>query len=107
MQNPDNTVDVLRRLKALGIKIAIDDFGIGHSSLSYLQRLPIDILKIDRSFVHGLPDNESDASIAKAIITMAHSLGLSVIAEGVEQRRQLEFLAAHDCDELQGYLLSE
>jgi EAL domain-containing protein (putative c-di-GMP-specific phosphodiesterase class I) len=106
MQNTEETIDALTKIKALGIKIAIDDFGTGYSSLSYLTRLPLDVLKIDRSFVTGLPDNRNDASIARAIITMAHSLGLNVIAEGVEHERQLDFLAQNDCDEVQGYLLS-
>jgi diguanylate cyclase (GGDEF)-like protein/PAS domain S-box-containing protein len=106
MQNAEDTIKCLHRLKELGVKIAIDDFGTGHSSLSYLTRLPVDVLKIDRSFVTGLPDNRNDASIAKAIITMAHSLFLKVIAEGVEDERQLEFLSDNECDEVQGYLLS-
>ncbi|MGZ9078938.1 MAG: putative bifunctional diguanylate cyclase/phosphodiesterase [Burkholderiales bacterium] len=106
MQNAEETIAVLGKLKALGVRIAIDDFGTGHSSLSYLKRLPIDVLKIDRSFITGLPDNENDASITKAIITMAHSLGLKVIAEGVEHERQLDFLAQNGCDEVQGYLFS-
>jgi diguanylate cyclase (GGDEF)-like protein/PAS domain S-box-containing protein len=106
MQNADDAIVVMRRLKALGVRIAIDDFGTGHSSLSYLKRLPIDLLKIDRSFVTGLPATEDDASITKAIITMAHSLGLKVIAEGVENPQQLAFLAANACDEVQGYLFS-
>jgi len=93
MQNTAETIDALTRIKALGIKIAIDDFGTGYSSLNYLTRLPLDVLKIDRSFVTGLPDNRNDASIAKAIITMAHSLGLNVVAEGVEDQRQFDFLA--------------
>ena len=106
MQNPEETIKAIYKLKELGVKIAIDDFGTGHSSLSYLNRLPIDVLKIDRSFVTGLPENGSDVSIAKAIITMAHSLSMKVIAEGVEHERQLAFLAENDCDEVQGYLLS-
>jgi len=106
MQNADEAIVAMGRLKALGVRIAIDDFGTGHSSLSYLKRLPIDVLKIDRSFVTGLPATENDASITKAIITMAHSLGLKVIAEGVENRQQLAFLAENGCDEVQGYLLS-
>jgi diguanylate cyclase (GGDEF)-like protein/PAS domain S-box-containing protein len=106
MQNADEAIVAMGRLKALGVRIAIDDFGMGHSSLSYLKRLPIDVLKIDRSFVTGLPATENDASITKAIITMAHSLGLKVIAEGVENPQQLAFLAENGCDEVQGYLFS-
>ena len=96
----------LSELRGDGLRIAIDDFGTGYSSLSYLTQLPIDVLKIDRSFVTGLPASRNDASIAKAIITMAHSLFLKVIAEGVEHKHQLEFLADNDCDEVQGYLLA-
>src|SRR5215213_9714080 len=90
---------------ALGVTVALHHFGTGRAALSDLQRLPIDVLKIDRSFVAGLPDNEHDISMVKAIITMAHSLGLKVIAEGVEQERQIAFLAENGCDELQGFLL--
>ncbi len=97
---------MLQDLKALGVRIAIDDFGTGYSSLSYLKRFPIDSLKIDRSFVTELPDNVGDASIAKAVITMAHTLGLNVVVEGVEKETQLEFLAANGCDEMQGYYFS-
>ncbi len=82
----------------------MDDFGTGYSSLNYLKQFPIDILKIDRSFVDGLPHGEQDAQIARAIIAMAHSLNLSVIAEGVEEPAQLEFLRLHGCDEVQGFL---
>ena len=83
----------------------MDDFGTGYSSLNYLKQFPIDVLKIDRSFVDGLPDGEQDAQIARAIIAMAHSLNMMVIAEGVESHAQLEFLREHGCDEVQGYLL--
>jgi EAL domain-containing protein (putative c-di-GMP-specific phosphodiesterase class I) len=97
---------VLHDLKALGVRIAIDDFGTGYSSLNYLKRFPVDSLKIDRSFITGLPGDHNDVSIAKAVITMAHALRLKVVAEGVETEAQLEFLAANACDELQGYYLS-
>ena len=88
------------------MRIAIDDFGTGYSSLSYLKRFPIDSLKIDRSFVTDLPGDQDDASIAQAVITMAHALRLKVVAEGVENEAQLEFLAANGCDEMQGYYFS-
>jgi len=106
MKSPERTMSLLRRLKSRGVRIAIDDFGTGYSSLSYLKRFPVDTLKLDRSFVKGLPENTEDASISRAVITMAHSLGLEVVAEGVETVAQRQFLAAHGCDEVQGYLLS-
>ncbi len=105
MGNADDTLLTLAQLKQLGLCIAVDDFGTGYSSLNYLKQFPIDVLKIDRSFVDGLPDGEQDAQIARAIIAMAHSLNLKVIAEGVETQAQLDFLRQHDCDEVQGFLL--
>ncbi|WP_372875051.1 EAL domain-containing protein [Pseudomonas sp.] len=105
MQDVASALCTLNDLKSLGLCIAIDDFGTGYSSLNYLKQFPIDVLKIDRSFVDGVPEGEQDAQIARAIIAMAHSLNLSVIAEGVETQAQLDFLRIHDCDEVQGYLL--
>ena len=107
MQRPEEVIAMLHKLKARGITVAIDDFGTGYSSLAYLKRLPVDALKLDRSFVTGLPDDAEDVSIARAIIGMAHSLGLKVIAEGVETEAQRAFLAAWKCDQLQGYLLAK
>jgi diguanylate cyclase (GGDEF)-like protein/PAS domain S-box-containing protein len=101
----DHTRATLEKLKALGLTIVIDDFGTGKAALGDLQRLPIDALKIDSSFVSGLPENTEHATMAKAIITMAHSLGLRVVAEGVEDEAQVAFLAENGCDEMQGYLL--
>lgn len=106
MNNAEGAIAALKKLKALGVRIAIDDFGTGYSSLSYLTRFPIDSLKIDRSFVIDLPDSREGASIARAVITMAHALGLKVIAEGVETLAQLEFLTENACDEVQGYYCS-
>jgi len=103
MQNFDDAIAKLKKLHKLGIHIAIDDFGTGHSSLAYLKRLPVDKLKIDRSFIEDLPDNEEDAAIVKAIIALAQTLGLDIIAEGVESREQKEFLIANGCDLIQGY----
>ncbi len=104
MRDVDEAMQILDGLKVLGLSIAVDDFGTGYSSLNYLKQFPIDVLKIDRTFVDGLPEGEQDAQIARAIIAMAHSLNLAVIAEGVETHEQLEFLREHGCDEVQGYL---
>ncbi|MYN00781.1 EAL domain-containing protein [Pseudoduganella sp. DS3] len=106
MSNAERTIQVLTVLKDLGIKVAIDDFGTGYSSLAYLQRFPIDKLKIDIAFVRDITTNPNDAAIALAIISMAHSLKLRVIAEGVETRPQLEYLRRNRCDEIQGYFFS-
>lgn len=106
MMNTESAVTTLRKLQALGIRIAIDDFGTGYSSLNYLKNLPIDTLKIDRSFVSDAATNPVDAAIVQAIITLAHSLNLKVKAEGVETQEQLDFLRLLRCDEIQGYLLS-
>ena len=103
MTNAERTIDVLERLKALGIRIAIDDFGTGYSSLAYLKRFPIDKLKIDIAFVRDIVTNPDDAAIALAIISMAHSLHMQVIAEGVETRAQMAYLRRHRCDEIQGF----
>jgi diguanylate cyclase (GGDEF)-like protein len=104
--HPERAVATLEKLKQMGVSITIDDFGTGYSSLSYLTRLPIQGIKIDQRFVHGLEQNRSDAAIAQAIIALSHSIGLRVIAEGIETVAQFEFLKSHGCEEAQGYLIS-
>ncbi|MET0963632.1 MAG: EAL domain-containing protein [Noviherbaspirillum sp.] len=106
MTDIDRAIEVLHALRALGVKLSIDDFGTGYSSLSYLKQFPIDMLKIDQSFVRQISSNCNDAAIPNAIISMAHSLGIRVIAEGVETDTQCEILAQNLCDEIQGYLFS-
>ncbi|MFC5300380.1 putative bifunctional diguanylate cyclase/phosphodiesterase [Azospira restricta] len=106
MHDVDNAIAMLRELKQLGVDLALDDFGTGYSSLSYLKRFPIDALKIDRSFVRDIDSEADDAAIAHAVIAMAHSLGLRVIAEGVENEAQLELLRRYGCDDFQGFLFS-
>ncbi|HEX6086413.1 MAG TPA: EAL domain-containing protein [Thermoanaerobaculia bacterium] len=106
MHNPETSIRVLYELKKLGLRISLDDFGTGHSSLSYLKRFPVDTLKIDQSFVQDTTSDPDAAAIVTAIIAMAHSLRLKVIAEGVEYTEQLHFLRRHDCDQLQGYLIT-
>jgi diguanylate cyclase (GGDEF)-like protein len=108
MEDTVHVAKVLNNIKEIGVEyIDIDDFGTGYSSLSYLKNLPISTVKIDQSFVRDLPDDKEDASISRAIIAMAHSLDLRVIAEGVENQQQLDFLRDLDCDEIQGYLISK
>jgi diguanylate cyclase (GGDEF)-like protein len=106
MQNAENTIFTLRELKELGVRIAMDDFGTGYSSLNYLKRFPIDTLKLDQSFVRDVMTDARDAAIVGAVITMAHSLGLKVIGEGVESPGQHEYLRREGCDYVQGYLFS-
>lgn len=106
MLNAESTIHTLLELKNIGVRISMDDFGTGYSSLSYLKRFPIDTLKLDQSFVRDVVDNDQDAAIVTAVITMAHCLKLEVVAEGVETRRQLEFFRERKCDKTQGYLFS-
>lgn len=105
MDNPEQAVHLLCALKAMGCHLSIDDFGTGYSSLAQLKRFPVDCLKIDRSFIQDLPGDADDAAIPRAVLAMAHSLKLRVVAEGVETAEQLQFLREHDCDDVQGFLL--
>jgi diguanylate cyclase (GGDEF)-like protein/PAS domain S-box-containing protein len=107
MRDPESSVRLLHGLKAMGIRLSIDDFGTGYSSLAYLKRFPLDSLKIDRAFINDLPADSDDAAITQAIIGMAHSLRLTVIAEGVETEEQLHFLGVNGCDEMQGFYVSK
>lgn len=106
LDNVDNVIEIFRQLDELGVRLAIDDFGTGFSSLSYLKRFPVDCVKIDQSFIRELPENGDDAAITRAIIALAHSLELQVVAEGVETQEQMDFLKAQHCDAIQGYLIS-
>jgi EAL domain-containing protein (putative c-di-GMP-specific phosphodiesterase class I) len=105
MVHAERTMLLLRTLKHMGVHLSMDDFGTGYSSLGYLKQFPIDTLKIDKSFVRDLTTDPNDAAIAEAVIALAHSLNLSVTAEGVETEAQLSFLKARRCDEVQGYLI--
>ena len=107
MPDPEQAVKLLRKLKAIGVRLTIDDFGTGYSSLAYLKRLPIDCVKIDASFVRGVPVDASDVAITDTILAMSRSLGLKVVAEGVETLEQMRFLERRGCDEMQGYYFSK
>ncbi len=106
MHNAERAVEVLARIKALGVRLAIDDFGTGYSSLAHLKRFPIDTLKVDRSFIREVPSDPEDRAITEAIIAMGKTLSLTVVAEGVETPEQQAFLSQHACDEMQGYYFS-
>jgi PAS domain S-box-containing protein len=107
MRNLESASVVLRALSTMGVRIAVDDFGTGYSNLNYLKRFPIDTLKLDKSFVHDIPESAKVATIVRSVIRMAQNLNLTVVAEGVENRQQLKFLQAHDCSEGQGYYFSK
>jgi EAL domain-containing protein (putative c-di-GMP-specific phosphodiesterase class I) len=106
MKEAETTANALQNLKAFGVQISMDDFGTGYSSLAYLKRFPLDVIKIDRTFIRDVTTDPDDATIAVAMIKLAHSLGLKVVAEGVETRAQLDFLIKHGCDEMQGFYFS-
>jgi EAL domain-containing protein (putative c-di-GMP-specific phosphodiesterase class I) len=106
LDNVESVITTFQQLRDLGVKLAIDDFGTGYSSLSYLKRFPVDYVKIDQTFIRDLALGGEDAAITRAIIVMAHSMELKVVAEGVETQAQMDFLKAHHCDEIQGYLIS-
>ena len=107
MNDPERAIITLNQINKLGIELAIDDFGTGYSSLSYLKRLPIDKLKIDQSFIKDLPSEDEDVGITKAVISLANSLNLKVIAEGVETQEQKDFLVENGCNNIQGYFYSK
>ena len=106
MSQTEEALDVLHKLKQMGVQLAIDDFGTGYSSLSYLKRLPLNTLKIDQSFIRGLPDDVDDVAIVRAIIALGRSMQLTIIAEGVETQAQQDFLAKEGCEQIQGYIVS-
>jgi EAL domain-containing protein (putative c-di-GMP-specific phosphodiesterase class I) len=106
MQNVDGVIAAMQQLKDGGVRLSIDDFGTGYSSLSYLRRFPLDYLKIDRSFVRDMLHDKPGEAIVRSMITLGHSLGCRIIAEGVETRDQLGYLTREGCDEIQGFLCS-
>lgn len=106
MDDVEAAINIMNAIKRRGINLSIDDFGTGYSSLAYLKRFPIDVLKVDRSFVKDIPKDQTDMAITSAVIAMAHKLGMTVVAEGIETQEQLDFLRANQCDDGQGYLLS-
>jgi EAL domain-containing protein (putative c-di-GMP-specific phosphodiesterase class I) len=104
MSDVEAAIETMRCLKRMGVKLSIDDFGTGYSSLSYLKRLPVDVLKIDRSFVQDIVSSADSAAMVVAIVSLAHGLRMNVIAEGVETLEQLDYLRNCGCDEVQGYV---
>jgi EAL domain-containing protein (putative c-di-GMP-specific phosphodiesterase class I) len=106
MENAEETIRVLNELKAMGVTLSVDDFGTGYSSMAYLKRFPLDVIKIDKSFINDITTDPSDATIVKAVIALARGLELTSIAEGVETEEQLNFLRDHGCDQMQGFLVN-
>ena len=107
MHDPGRLIAVLTNMKKMGVRLAIDNFGTGYSSLAQLKNIPIDTLKVDRSFIHKLPQDSENKAITKAIITMGQNLSITVVAEGVETQAQEDFLRDHICDEMQGFYFSK
>jgi EAL domain-containing protein (putative c-di-GMP-specific phosphodiesterase class I) len=107
MEDVEGAIRTMGELKRMGVKLSIDDFGTGYSSLSYLRRFPVDVLKIDRSFVRDITSNEDDAAMVSAIIELARGLRMRVIAEGVETEAQLDYLKRRGCDEVQGHVYAQ
>lgn len=107
MHNRDQAIVLMDAFKKEGFSLSIDDFGTGYSSLAYLKRFPVDSVKVDRSFIKDIPEDPNDTAIAHTIVAMAHTLGLKVIAEGVDSATQLQTLQNFDCDEYQGYYFSK
>ncbi len=107
MTQKQHISDMLSKLRSLGVKVALDDFGTGFSSLSYLSQLPIDTLKIDKSFIDGVPGSSNSIAVVLSIIDLAKHFNLEVVAEGVETKNQLKFLKENDCDIIQGFLLGK
>ena len=106
MKSLDANVRILNELRNMGVRVALDDFGTGYSSLNYLRKIPINTLKVDKSFIDGICTNETEEAIADGIIQMAHKMNLEVVAEGVEHQSQLEVLSRKGCNKVQGYLFS-
>lgn len=106
MDNVDITISKLNKIHSMGVQISVDDFGTGYTSINYLRQFPVSVLKIDQTFIKGIPENQNDIAITSAVIALGHNLGLEVVAEGVESAEQLEYLSLHRCDFIQGYFLS-
>ncbi len=107
LQHGEETIEKLKHISAMGVNIALDDFGVGYSSFSYLKRLPVNVIKLDRSFVKDVPEDASGAAIIDGMIKLAHNLHLEVVAEGVESRSQYNFLKDHGCDIIQGHYIGK
>ena len=107
MFSPQKAIDTMLQIRAMGIHLSLDDFGTGYSSLAYLKKFPLNTLKIDKAFVDDIETSEQGRNMVATIVTIAHNLGLEVVAEGVETNQQLNFLSGLDCEQLQGYLYSK